>query len=102
MLLAVLALFTFARAGEPVWQEPDILVAKRHVVQVDLVIVDRFVRVLACDRLDDELALDLEEDVVGRERPHGLLGDVIEARWDGATAVAGDDERLLVLARLSE
>ena len=57
MLLAVLAPLAFVGPKVPVRRELNLSVALRHVIEVDLFIVDRLVGIFSVDGLDDELAL---------------------------------------------
>jgi len=89
VLFAMLALSAFAGTGVPIWQKPDVPVAKRGIVEVDLVVVNGFIGIFPSGCLNNVLALDLEEDVVGRKRSHWLLGNGIDAVWDCGPAGDG-------------
>ena len=58
------ALPALAGSGEPVRQQPGAPVTPRHGVQVDLAVARRRAVVPAGMRLEDVLALDLEENVI--------------------------------------
>src|SRR5210317_1188342 len=66
MLLAVLAPLAFVGSKVPVRRELNLSVALRHVIQVDLIIVDRLVGIFSVDGLDDELALKLKKHMIRR------------------------------------
>ena len=73
MLLAMFPLRSLSRSKVPIGREPCVSVAFRHVVEEDLALVYRSVGIFTFHGLNDELALDLEVDVVGGQRPLWLL-----------------------------
>jgi len=70
----MLALPAFAWSGIPIWKQLDTSVSTGDVAQERFIIMDGFVSVRSGSVLNDVFTLDLEEDVVGSERAHGLLG----------------------------
>jgi len=69
----MLALLTLSGSGKPIRKKLGRSVSTRHVANVALVIVDGFIGVGSGHSLDDVFTFDLEEDVVGCERSHGLF-----------------------------
>jgi hypothetical protein len=80
MLLAMFAFLTLARTYIPIAKETNIFVAFGNVIEVNLVVKAGLVRDFTLARLDDILALYLEEDLVCREWTHGLDRDAIDGR----------------------
>ena len=82
----MLALLAFAGTGEPVGKKFNVPVSLWDIIKVDLVGKNRFNGVVACHSLDDELALELEEDMVRGERSHRLWGDGFDVGRDRAAS----------------
>lgn len=78
MLLTMFTLLTFARSGVPIRQETDILVSLWHIVEVNFIIHCRLVGDITIHRLDNIFSLDLEEDMIRRQRSDGFLRDAID------------------------
>ena len=73
MLLTMPTLRSLSGCKVPIGGEPDISVAFGHITEKCFALMYRFVGIFAFHGLNDELALDLEVDVVGGQRPLWLF-----------------------------